>query len=310
MRPLHRIALLPVAAGLLVVLAAAFTAPGPERAQAFFVVIEAVKLASLVGCAVAAATFDRGDYMRWAWGLNAACFGLLLARDATLTAGSASLPLVRGVLVSAANASSVAGTFLLARALSVAGLTLGGSALARGAAVVGAVLLSIAITGGAFVLDVRALLGGDLVAIVAIASDLGDTLSLALLAPVLLSAVAMRGGSLVWPWSLLGAGLFAWLVYDAAAPLAVVGGVDPTRLELFREVLRALACAFVLSGALAHRAIVKGLTDDLGSGHVRWGRHREGAVADHVLAVLDELVRPAEVRLGGALEHEAERVEA
>jgi hypothetical protein len=243
-----------------VLLAAAALTPSTDRAVVLRIGSEGVKLLALVGCVLAALAFERGDYMRRAWALNGACFLLLLTRDVTLLPvipPSTTLVPIQGALVTVANAASVYGTWLMARAFSASGLELPGSATHRRTVTLVAVIIAIAITSGPFVLDVRALFGGDAGAIVAIASDLGDVLSLSFIAPVLLTAMAMRGGLLRWTWGFFAAGLFAWLVYDATAPLASVFSVDQGTLDMIREGLRALACGYIFSAALAHRAIVK-----------------------------------------------------
>lgn len=225
--------------------------------------IELVKFLGLVGCAAAAFAFERGDYLRRAWMLSGVCLLLLLVRDLVFTLGVAG-PTLLGVqsahwqsaIVLAANLSFVAGTFLMARAWQVAGFEHAGSPWRRRTVVAVAVLVALAISGAALVIDVRGAIEGNPRALVGIASELGDMFSLVLIAPVLLTALAMRGGVLLWPWGLFTAAQLCWLFYDAMGTLGHFVSIDETRLRLLAEVFRALACTFTCAAGIAQRIAV------------------------------------------------------
>jgi hypothetical protein len=226
---------------------------------------EAGKLIAFVGCFAAALAFERGDYLQRAWFTNGACYLLLLAGDATgvpSLAGRLSihqLGLAQGTLAVVANAASVVGTWMLARAWSVAGFEDEEDAEARARRrmlFAGAAVLSLAITGWSLVHDARALVGGDLASSVSIASDLGDTICLALVAPVMMTALALRGGLLRWPWGLLAASGVAWLVFDAASGIVDASHVGSAGWRVATEGCRALACAWVFSAGMAQRMVV------------------------------------------------------
>jgi hypothetical protein len=220
------------------------------------------KALALAGALVAALAFERGDYLRTAWLFNAAAYALLLAADATgvhpvahrLT--SHEREAAQGIITLLANAAAVVGTSMLARAWNVAGLGEDEASRARGrwlfAAAAG---LALAITGWPLVRDAKALLSGDVNASIAVASDLGDAACLALVAPVMQTALAMRGGVLRWPWGLLAASLLGWLAYDASSGL-----VDATSAGggwlVASEALRALACVYGFAAGLAQRRAV------------------------------------------------------
>jgi hypothetical protein len=227
---------------------------------------EVGKAVAAAGCLAAALAFERGEYLRRAWTYSGACYVLLLLADAAglpalgARLGEHPLDVTQGTLVVLANTTSVLGTWMLARAWRVAGLDdEDGSARARRRLLFAAAgLLALAITGWPLVHDVRALLGGDVGALVSIASDLGDTLCLALVAPVLQTALAMRGGVLWWPWGLLTSSGLAWVVYDACSGLVEVLHVGGGPYLVGTEALRALACASFFSAGLAQRRIVVG----------------------------------------------------
>ncbi len=225
---------------------------------------EAGKVIALVGCFAAALVFERGDYLSRAWSTLGLCYLLLILNDAigaAPIAGRMSLHQVgaaQGAIVVAANAASVIGTWMLARAWNLAGLEEDEDGRVRRRVVFAATIAaSFAITAWPLVHDVRDLASGQLQALVSIASDLGDAICLALVAPLLLTALALRGGVLLWPWAMLTGSGIAWLVYDAASGVVDALSITSTGWVVFTESLRALACALTLSAGLAQRIAVR-----------------------------------------------------
>jgi hypothetical protein len=223
---------------------------------------ETGKVLAAAGCLAAAYAFESGDYMRRAWLYSGGCLLLLLMRDATIipaiggvfTPGQ--LSVLQGSLVVLANASSVVGTWLLARAWTVSGLEeapAGPRWALRGAGLA----VSLLVTGWPLWVDASKLFAGDLAAIPWVASDLGDTIAFALVAPVLQTALALRGGALLWPWALLTAGGFCWILYDAGWGFSELLHLDAEpRVRIAIEATRALACTYIAGAGLAQRAVV------------------------------------------------------
>jgi hypothetical protein len=226
--------------------------------------IEMGHVLGLAGALVAALTFERGDYPRRAWLLGAACFGLLLVADAgTVPAVAEAVgprtDLARGLVSMVANVAWVAQMAMLARVWSVAGLDEDATVASRRGWLVGAALAAIAIEGGPFVHDVRALLGGNGHALIAIADELGASVGLALLAPVMRTALTMSGGLLRWPWGLLTASGLGWALLDAVTAGGDAMGAGGVRFHIATEAIRALACGAYCAAGLAHRrAVVAG----------------------------------------------------
>jgi hypothetical protein len=237
--------------------------PASTRAAVVQGEVDVSKLLACAGMAAAALAFGRGDYLRRGWGSWAGCYALLLGRDAVLLlGGSVSVGVfegVRGALVTAANVCVVVGAWTLARAWSVAGLEHPGSKAARRAVVGVAVLVALVFAGPTLFVDMRELVLGRGVAFDSIASDLGDILSLPLIAPVALTALAVREGTLRWPWTLLTASLLAWLVYDAVYTLPDYLSVAPAGYRLVSEQFHILAAVCAGAAGLAQR---KAVTDD------------------------------------------------
>jgi len=233
--------------------------------------VELAKALALAGSLAAAFALEPGDYLRRAWLFIAGCMALLLLRDLTLApigfdaVGPRNLDLLRGVLVVMANLSQVVGTWMLARAGERAGLGLPLSAATQRTLVVVAVALSAAIAGPGVVTNTNRVLGGDLNAMTSVASSLGDAISLCLIAPMLLTALALQGGLIGWTWTLLTASYVAWLFYDATLVLGPGIGLGPRGVRTGSEVFRALGCTFGFTAGLAQRAVVEQLRR-LGSG--------------------------------------------
>jgi hypothetical protein len=217
---------------------------------------EAGKVLSIVGAVVAAMAFERGEYMRRTWLTYGGCFLLLLVNDALAAAGATGQGALfaRGAIVAAANACSVVGTWRLARAQTVAGLEDGGVGYFLKRALF--IVLAVVVTGLPLLTDTRALLGGKTSAVVLLASDLGDTLTLAMVAPVMQTALALRGGLLRWPWGFLSASCVGWIAYDVLSGVLEPGKMKAGAILVFCECLRMIANGYNFSAGIAQRLVL------------------------------------------------------
>ena len=238
------------------------------RPTVLSVEVETAKLAAMIGLGAAALTFDRTDYLRRGWGLSAACYALLLARDAWLFAspgpGSEALETARGLLVVVGNGCLAIGTWSLSRAFERAGLEYTASPSLRRGVIALAVVAALLFAGPAVWFDARAALGPGSGRWWPVASDLGDMLALPLLAPVVLTALAVRHGSLRWPWALLAASLLAWLLYDAALTIPDVLHLEGRAFRFAGECFRMFAATAACGAGLAQRRAVVVDDDDSG----------------------------------------------
>jgi hypothetical protein len=242
---------------VLAVFAALWAAGAPEAVVRLE--IEAVKVIALAGCLAAATSFAESDYLRRAWNLTAVSFAFLLARDAFLLSGlaaqTAQADLLIGLLVLCSNIAGVASAWLMARTFQVAGLATAESAPRWRTLTLAAFVAASLVCAPTLVLSTKGLMSGDLHKLVALFSGLGDVLSLALIAPIVLTAIAMRGGALIWPWALLTAAMLAWLLYDVVGMLVPM--LDATPSRLVEELFRALACTYTAAAGLAQRKIAR-----------------------------------------------------
>jgi hypothetical protein len=259
------LALFPLAWALAFLATSAALAGSPSHPAFLRVEIEAVKVLTLFGSWAAALVFDRGDYLRRAWFLIGLCMALLLLRDLTLfvpalnALGEDRLLLLRGALVVAANVSQIAGTWMLARAWKVADLSLTVSPAGRRAVVASTLVLAAAFGGPGVLSSGSRVLAGDLAAVSGVASSAGDTVSLVLIGPLVLTALALRGGTLGQVWMLLAASYTCWLFYDAVVALGAWAGLGAFGLRIGSELFRALGCALGFSAGLAQRFAVQDL---------------------------------------------------
>lgn len=234
----------------------------PEYRTFLRIEIELAKGMALFGSWAAALAFARGEYLRKAWFLIGLCMALLLLRDLTLFLpglaglGERNLEALRSGIVLLGNVSQVIGTWLLARAWKVADLSLPGSGRGRGWVTALAVLLAAAFAGPGVLTNLQRVLAGDLGALTGAASALGDMISLCLIAPLLLTALALRGGLFGWPWSLMTTSYVAWLLYDAVLVLGPWFGLGPDAARSGSELFRGLGCTFGLTAGLAQRFVV------------------------------------------------------
>lgn len=216
-----------------------------------------VELSGLVGCLAGASRFARGDYQRRAWMLIGLCFLLIMIGDLTLTTGVFSdrpwTSLANGILTIAANTATIAGTWMLAHAWRVAGIELPGSRTGRVTVGFLSLALALAAAGPPAFIELRTLFQGDVAHLTNVASCLGDIIAFSLIAPMLLTAVALRGGLLCWPFALLTAALVSWLCFDATVTLAPMAGYSDEHVKLMLEFFRALACTFSGAAGFAQR---------------------------------------------------------
>ncbi|MGD2113590.1 MAG: hypothetical protein PVG07_00950, partial [Acidobacteriota bacterium] len=209
----------------------------------------------------AVSAFGAGDHLRRAWWWLAAATVAVLIRDLlrlpplelSSAAGGFEAVLISGLGV-LSNAALLAGIWLLARAWKVAAIALPGGR--SGVAVVtgAAAVLALVVAGPGALRHGQDLFAGDWSALTLFVSAVVDILSLCLLAPLLLTAVGLRGGLFAWPWALITASMLCWLLYDAAALLTPVLALGAFPLT---EVFRGLAENYLFAAGTAQRLAVR-----------------------------------------------------
>jgi hypothetical protein len=234
----------------------------PDRSLVYAIAAPTVKVLAAVGAVLAATAFGPGDYLRRAWILYAVSYALLVLPDFIFgpTAPSVAMTsglqaIVRATFVITSNLASVIGTVMFGFAWRVGGLELPGSPIRRAMLIALVVAVAIAIVGPSLVDHARA--GGSLRGIISIGSDFSDAISFCLMAPVLLTALALRGGRLAWPWAVLFVSLFGWLLFDAAETIGAWAHLGDGSVRAMEELARCLACTCSFSAGVLQRAAVR-----------------------------------------------------
>ena len=251
---------LPTALAILYLVAQAWVPAGAARQYFFVAEIAGAKFLAVVGCLVAASSYRRGEYLNVAWAVVGIDYGLLLAKDLLFGSvvrlpglSAADAELARAACVIVANAAGVVGSWMMARVWHVAGIALPGSKASQRAALIAGVAIAIAVVGWGAWKDLQQTLAGDRESLIGLASDLGDILSFSLIAPILLTAIAMRGGTVGWSWALITASNLSWLLYDVTWSFERYWHVSEATVRTAAELWRGLACTLAFSAGLALR---------------------------------------------------------
>jgi hypothetical protein len=242
----------------------ALFAEDPARRVFFTTEIATMKLFGAAGCFIAASRYRRREYMGIAWYLIGIDYFLLFAKD-MLFGRVIHLPGIdpdnaatyRVIFVIIGNVGSALGCVMLARVWHVAGVALPGSRRLQYAAMVVGIGFALLIVGWGTWLDIGNLRHGDKEAYVAIASNLGDIVSFSAIAPILLTAIAMRGGALAWPWALVTLSNVGWLLYDMSWSFERQFALSEHTLRIVAEFWRAQGCAMAFAAGLAQRWAIR-----------------------------------------------------
>jgi len=203
------------------------------------------------GALRAATSFERGDALLTTWAVLGGGYVLLWIRYVMrllVTLHVMELPVTfdRALLIVHNIAVPVA-LWLFVRAWRTTGLA---GPMSRGSFVVAvAGGLAIAIAVGAYPF----LTGSHNTDTAVLISTLGDMISIALIVPLLMPALGMRGGLLMYTWLYLAVAQIAWLMYDIWALARTGNGwVSPWALAL-DQALRVVALMYIVSAAAAQR---------------------------------------------------------
>jgi hypothetical protein len=221
--------------------------------------LAAVEIVAAFGCALAATSFEWSDHLAPAWCLQGLLYALLVIRGVALSAGlltgSDAAILNDGILTTLANLSGVAATWMLARTGHLAGIDVVIPAGSRAAIWLIALVFAASAAGQGTVGAFRDLWNGNAGALVSVSSRVGDVVAFVLIAPILLTTLALRQGLLVWPWAFLTCSGLCWLSADSANASFV--HLPNDKLGPFFDIFRVPACFFVFSAGVAQRLVVR-----------------------------------------------------
>jgi len=255
------IALTPfLAAGVMIALAVL----GKQPLAFYLLWVTAAKTIATVACLAAMLQFQPRDYLFGAWLTSALNYGLLLVTDLIgwghrlSGAYSPKENLARAIVIVAANVLAPVPAILLAYALRVAGLVFPGTKAQRSLLIVVTVAIAGLLTGPSIWQSVSWVAGGQVrEGITNGVIALGDAIPVILLAPLLLTALSLRGGTLVWPFGLYTAGTFVWMLYDASDHLVDAVPLNVTLGHVLIQGCRTLACLIIGAAALAQVVAIR-----------------------------------------------------
>jgi hypothetical protein len=255
---------IPIIVAIVYLVSQSFFVDEHARKLYFITEIAFMKLLAAAGCFIAASRYRRREYIGIAWYLIGLDYFLLFAKD-LLFGKYIHLPNVdenlastlRIIFVFIGNAGSAIGCIMLARVWHVAGIALPGSRRLQYAAIVVGIGVAIAIVGWGTWQDFGHLRQGDKDSWVAVASNLGDIVSFSAIAPILLTAIAMRGGALAWPWALVTLSNVGWLLYDLSWSFERQWALSEHTLRIIAEFWRAMGCIMAFSAGLAQRWAIR-----------------------------------------------------
>lgn len=250
---MKRLALIPFVFGIVTALGMFLDAD--TGATYHRVVLIGAALATAISAFVTTKHFAREDRLFACWLLVGAGYSLAairyVLRVITLVTGAAFNPTLLNVMLILQNVAIAVALFLFVRAWRATGLAAPGSRGAQLLSILGGVAIAVLVGGYPLIRGI-ATANVDLVLFV---STLGDMVGIALIVPLAMSALAMRGGLLMHTWIYLAASEVAWLLYDiwyAVRPsltltLPVGRGIE--------EGVRVIAVLFAFAATVAQRRV-------------------------------------------------------
>jgi hypothetical protein len=85
---------------------------------------------------------------------------------------------------------------------------------------------------------------------------IGDAAAISLIAPVMLTALALRGRTIAWPRALLTASAFGWLCYDAVFSISSVLHANGDPFRALGEAFHAVATVGAGMAGIAQRLVI------------------------------------------------------
>lgn len=252
---MKRLAFIPFLAGIIAALGMLLeTSTGATYHR---VVLILVALATALSAFLTARYFAREDRLFACWFLIGAGYSLAairyVLRVITLLSGMTFNQHMLNTMLILQNAAIAIALFLFVRAWQATGLAAPGSRLTRTLSILAGILVAIVVGGYPLARGLASATSADLVLFV---STLGDMVGIALIVPLALSALAMRGGLLMHTWIYLAASEAVWLVYDiwyALRPAVLA----PNTVRGIEEGIRVVAIMFAFAATVAQRRAIR-----------------------------------------------------
>ncbi len=212
------------------------------------------------GALSAAFRYGRKDYLWKAWFLFACGPLLYLMYDLGPWLASMGLPRTavewgQGLIVVCGNGLQVVAIVMFSRAWKLAGLDVPLSSKTQIVIRLIMLVVAVAAAGPGVVLAGMAWFSGDASAVLGLSSSLGDMFSLALMAPLFMTAFSLRGGVMSWPWIFMTGSLLGWLVGDIALTWLPYMGADARDIEIVIALAQSYGSVMYFSAGYAQRLV-------------------------------------------------------
>jgi hypothetical protein len=220
-------------------------------------VLIAIALVTAVSAFVTAARFSRGDRLLLCWLLVGCGYGLAAARyvmrlvTILWPAVVFNQTMLDAMLV-IQNVLIAVSLLLFVRVWRATGLAVPGSSGARAVSILVGIAVAIVVGGYPLMKGIH----GASTDLVLLVSTLGDMVGIALIVPLAMPALALRGGVLMHTWVFLAASEASWLLYDVWYALRVTYGFGLRSGRGVEEGIRALAILFALVASMAQRRAI------------------------------------------------------
>lgn len=193
-----------------------------------------------------------GEHLGRGWTLFFAAYACLTIGE-ILRKGFPQAATAAEACIIGANLALIGAYVIIARSLKVAGLDFGGSRAQSVLATVVALLLALAICHES-ILDAWNAISAGSAKGSALISPVADVITFALVAPLLLTAWALRGGQQFWVFALLTLGTLGWMFNQGSSTLlGLIGITSADAIRSGRIFGFAMACLFIAAAAAAQR---------------------------------------------------------
>ncbi|HEX6087984.1 MAG TPA: hypothetical protein VF266_25870 [Thermoanaerobaculia bacterium] len=220
-------------------------------ARFWFTAISRTLMLSMVALAAGLAAHRFGwwsEYVGRAWTLFFVEYAVLTVGEIARRASPGASTL-NEICVVVANIAGIGAYVLMARSLSAAGLAYYGSRVKKIAFMVLALAVALALCQ-APIREAFQSLGTNDPSIGAFVSPLADVITFVLVAPLLLTTFALRGGQLFWMFAFLTTGTVGWMVNQGAGALVTLAGGGENAVRTGRMTGFAMACFLIAAAAL------------------------------------------------------------
>ena len=261
---MKRLAYIPLLFGLLSLAGLLYT---PELASVWMrSLLVAACFLTGISAFMTTARFSAGDRLFVCWLMIGAAYVVSGVRHGVRLLGTTVMPslalpdLAANAMIIAQNALIALSLLLFVLAWRATGLAMPGSRFAQLGSIVAGVAVAIVVGGYPLLKGLQASATNPALVI----STIGDMIGIALIVPLALPALAMRGGLLMHTWMYLAASEVAWLLYDiwwALQPM-MEGGRSGSALL---EAIRVVAITFAFAASVAQRRGLVGVRQDFDS---------------------------------------------